>query len=434
MAIKKYLRIKGWDVLDSFFEKEVKGIHMTLEKSFGRAFCRCGETIASDGSIHKCPKCGNIEFEEYGSHYYCSDVVTPAIRHSKDESMCPTSYKIYEHRIFGDVDAKREVITFTEDNFLLYEFLEREIIETKAAPLRYSVNPTGDNLEEYIKAWPHFSKIEKFLKSRYSLSVSYLKDALEIFNTFEKTVEDDLYIQYPDLGLCIISHLHEKRAKFSFRDNLPLKSYLKLLDVDDEFLNVYNEMSQSSGHWRTEGIFEKFYKSGSSWRDEGVYIYKELQSQKDINSIGYELIVPYIKNGVLSLKLGLNLIKKVNGVNFEKNDFLFGEETMEDLFRTYLKENIIIKGTSTIVDNFFTDIDTLQEMKIPITKENLKLKNMNYFLNKERLSSTYRIPEDKAECFVDLFEKDPLKAIELLENRRKMTKKQLDSFINEMTN
>ena len=73
-------------------------------------------------------------------------------------------------------------------------------------------------------------------------------------------------------------------------------------------------------------------------------------------------------------------------------------------------------------------------MKIPITKENLKLKNMNYFLNKERLSSTYRIPEDKAECFVDLFEKDPLKAIELLENRRKMTKKQLDSFINEMTN
>ena len=376
MAIKKYIKINGWDILDEFFEKELKGIHINVEKSFGRAFCRCGETFASDGNVHKCPKCGNIEFELYQTQVYDDRPVSCSAKYSKEETLSPYSYKVYEHQLFGEPNKEREVINFTIKKVLIVELHEKEIFDYSGKRLGHTNYPLGNNYNEILKGWKYLTKLNPFLEGNSSYYyTTYISQALDMFNYFEKTIEDDLYIQYSKLGYNVLKYLYKQVQTISFGKNLPLKDYLNMLDIDEEFLNVYDRLCGGK-HWDKNGIFRKFYKEGASWRDAGVIIYKELQDKKKENSFGYKLVSPYIINGVLDLEVGLNLIYKINNEQFISST---GED-IKELFKTYFKENIVIKNEGNIVFSFLRDIEILENMKIPLTKENLKLKNMNYFL------------------------------------------------------
>ena len=173
---------------------------------------------------------------------------------------------------------------------------------------------------------------------------------------------------------------------------------------------------------------------------------------KEVGMFGYKMVENFVLNGMIDLINCFTIIDTINDLinltseSFKTASFYYEfcrdekeyKKALEDidvekLLEFYIKENISLKNQERIVLEFLKDVKTLKDLGIKVCEENLKVKNMNYYLNKFRLGETYKLPEDKIEYFIDWFETNPLKAVQLIENRRKVTKKQLDDFLNSMT-
>ena len=169
MALKKYVKINGWDALDTFYDKKVNGVHLIIE-NFDRVFCRCGETHASEGGIvHKCPKCGNTDFIEFEPNSYYWGEIVDKFKYISDDSLCPLRYNINAIKLQGDVNANRDSITFSvsEHNFVQFDDCEITVLDipsTKTTYYRRTFYSIRDISIELIKKWPHFSKYEKMLE------------------------------------------------------------------------------------------------------------------------------------------------------------------------------------------------------------------------------------------------------------------------------
>ncbi len=462
MALKKYTKIKGWDNLDKFYDKSVQGVHMMVE-NFDRVFCRCGETHASEGGIvHKCPACGNTDFIEYGdSNYYTT--LPEKVKYIEDSTYAPFTYIINKGRLTPNC-ATRDSVDFSYDVKPKYKFTKDEIedleVPSSTTP-RYSYYRDPDVPDELIQKWAYYNDYATIVTEIFGgdcINISTLTAAIKISKTFEVAMKDDLYAQYPSLGKAVIKRLVGEKT--SVKPGLGLKAYMDIYGLEKEFYSVYDycERKNDSGY---SGIFSesRSYRY-SSYSSPRVPAYKELQELNKNKDIGFSILKTYILNGILSIHEGLPLCKNITDMYSDnpKLDWLswnspykssgssrystspaakdfrrsFPKEIM-DLFPFYVKENISVKKDSNICQCFVEDIDTLREMKIAITEENLKVKTMNYYLNRNRLAATYKLPEDKMQVFIDWFEKNPLKAVALIENRRKLTKKQLDSFIELMS-
>ena len=72
------------------------------------------------------------------------------------------------------------------------------------------------------------------------------------------------------------------------------------------------------------------------------------------------------------------------------------------------------------------------DKKIPIKEENFKTKTYNFLVNQACLAEIYKMPQGKVDLFLDMFEVNPLEALGLLSNRRKLTKKEQDKFLETM--
>lgn len=453
MALKKYTIIKGWDNLETFFNKEIKGVHAVVE-NFDRVFCRCGETHSSEGGIsHKCPKCGNTDFIEYnGSSDYYQYPVPEKFKYIGDDSLCPLQYTINQVKLSGKSDSNRSTlefeietnpkVIFKEDNLEIFD------CSTSRRYGYYSRNYVNE-VETLIKAWPHFKDFEEILKEeKKEVTLENLKFICDRQAQFKVTLADDLYIQYPNLGKAVLEQV--MNLKTTIKVNQPFSFYLKFFNIDFDLLSVYDyyERKNASSY---NSIFKSNYNFGYKVAYEGLQEFKKNKCK------GYQIVEKYIMNGLLDLDCAYALIIRLNDIfstnpkfeyaNYdfkyrdgyrrhgETYDFKsdFDDETLA-LLPVYIKENLsLVSQPQELPLNFIRDVETLRQLKIVVNEDNLKVKNMNYYLNKYRLAETYKLPEDKIECFIDWFEKNPLKAIQLVENRRKMTKKQLDLFIDEIS-
>lgn len=465
MALKKFVEIKGWDSLDAFFEKRVEGVHMACE-NFDRVFCRCGETHSSEGGIvHKCPKCGNTDFIEYGNDVYNYEVPSK-VRYTDDTTYAPFKYIINKNKLSGTRDANRTAIEFTFEVIPKYEFTKDDIKDLEPSPATpsrsYYYRCYDDDKgvpAELIKKWDYYEENAELANEFYEeVSVDTLKTVLNIKKIFKDVLDDDLTKQYPSLSKSVIRQLISSSKDISKIPVGPnLKFYLDMLGIDKDFYSIYDytERKNDGGY---NGIFRNSYRRG--YGSSSQPIYKEIQEFKKKKNVGFEILKPYIMNGILALDESIGLCDNIadmysdnpefNFLNWDspyrtdtrwgrsstppKRDFKtdFPEEVM-DLFPVYVKENISVKKNSNLCECFINDVNTLREMKIAITADNLKVKTMNYYLNKQRLADTYKLPPDKMQVFIDWFEKNPLKAVSLIENRRKLTKKQLDNFIKIMS-
>lgn len=452
MALKKYIKINGWDALDSFYGKKVNGVHLVIE-TFDRVFCRCGETHASEGGIvHKCPKCGNTDFIEYETNSYYWGQITDKYKYVADDSLCPLRYNINATKLEGEVGVNREAINFNISEHSFVQFDEDNIqtfdIPSTRTYYHRETYSTRDISKDLIKAWPHFPKYEKMLDAEnLGLTIDNLQTVCKKVKEYGNCLNDPLYIQYPYLGKTVLNKVLEDErrstsAKLKKGENFSY--YLNAYDIDKEFLSVYDYYQKKN----KDSSYRNIFQNVGRWNDS-YPLYKKIQMHKKDNTRGYKIVEKFILNGMVDLDDSCQLIKNIDELfkdnpTFDEYSYEFRRSGLAASFKTdfdeetlslidfYIKENITLKNSNTIVFDFLKDVKTLRELKIKVCEENLKVKNMNYYLNKFRLAETYKLPPDKIECFIDWFEKNPLKAVQLIENRRKVTKKQLDVFLKEM--
>ena len=98
-------------------------------------------------------------------------------------------------------------------------------------------------------------------------------------------------------------------------------------------------------------------------------------------------------------------------------------------FNFYIKENIFsVDSSRNFLLNFIKDAIALNELGIEVNENNLKQKNINVSLSRSHLLKETNIPEEKVDLFYKHFEESPIKALQLLKDRRQITKKQKEEF------
>ena len=207
-----------------------------------------------------------------------------------------------------------------------------------------------------------------------------------------------------------------------------------------------------------------YYRESSFYRGRKVYFNDFIKLLEEESTGMEEILLNYVRNGLMNwLDAYLTIIHIKNASKYsdlEKyafrgseslfcdNDSYFGGEynkhtyayshleNYDDFFKNeyleffpiYLKENI-----SSLKSNYFLHflekIQIMVNYKIPIKEENFKIRNFNYYMNHALLSEKYRLPQGKVDLFLDMFEVNPLEAMTMVSNRRKLTKKEQDAFL-----
>ena len=73
--LSKLKEVKGWEVLDDFYGRKIRGINN--EPYYLRSFCRCGD-VHNKTIRESCDKCGNYDFiriHSYIINYYKNSVL-----------------------------------------------------------------------------------------------------------------------------------------------------------------------------------------------------------------------------------------------------------------------------------------------------------------------------------------------------------------------
>ena len=214
------------------------------------------------------------------------------------------------------------------------------------------------------------------------------------------------------------------------------------IKTNDEFQSFINN----------EYISYNDYKYGPNNIDS---YFSKIEKQ---NTKKEDLLSYYVSNGLLSFIEAIKIIDKIETIKNEEldmknfnNDFKFYKpqkpswydgmitkdrtsfrEFMKieylDFLDIYLKENLIVKK-ELIIEEFIEQIYNMITYNIPIKEENFKLKNYNFYLNLANMSDIYKLPKERVNLFLDMFEQNPLEAIAFIKNRRKVSQKEIENFL-----
>lgn len=479
----KFQRLKeitedGWKALDEFYEYEVRGINLYLN-NFVRSFCRCGNASATIKD--KCSDCENFTFITYkrekeneSMYYHNNEILERRYNAYYDEMTNTICYSRYYLYVFENSSKnvefkieKKKIIEFNSKRLIyLTKDYKQDIVEICSDPILIdffenhfeykgefddilSLLPKvikGKRYRRYYDMVDVDIEVSSLLKMIFAIDLkSYLKDVLKDTETFKypyilKGFMRD-YICYKT-EICYVSFSYKEDPKYLkdlFSSKLN-KKYYHLLDM-----SCKNEGSLTNA------------LGGSSWVGNNYSLLSFIDMCENEKYDIESTIMHYVSNGMISYKEGYNIIKKYGYILGEEKLCLFEKSfiyykpdniryweardyekhisyteflTIEhlDFFEIYLKENISnIKND--IVESFISQIKTMIDYKIPIKEENFKLKTYNFLVNQVLLADVYKMPQGKVDMFLDMFEVNPLEAMTLLANRRKMTKKEMDAFL-----
>ena len=209
--------------------------------------------------------------------------------------------------------------------------------------------------------------------------------------------------------------------EYSYRGtDCNIVSFIKYLDEkktgyeDLMFHYVQNGMILWKEAW---GCLEEIYSIQNDLEEGNSYSYSGAPMNFPKNW-------KYFKPTSYSSWYSSDFDKHIDFRSFFRKDYL-------EFFPIYLKENIANRKT-TIFLGFIEQIKTMVDHKIPIVANNFKIKTYNFLINQSCLAETYRLPQEKVDLFLDMFEVNPIKAMELIANRRKLTKKEQKDFLDIM--
>ena len=166
---------------------------------------------------------------------------------------------------------------------------------------------------------------------------------------------------------------------------------------------------------------------------EGLKAIKQIDSiQQDLKETSYRCTFPKY------FDTEWKYCKPETSYDWDKEKYKNREDFREffdkkylEFFPIFLKENVS-SYKKDLIPLFIEKIKTMIDYKISIKEENFKVKTFNFLVNQACLGEKYRMPQGKVDLFLDMFEVNPLEAMKLLANRRKLTKKEQEEFLNTM--
>lgn len=423
---QKYKEVQGWNELESFYEKPISGFKIIFN-GFNRTFCKCGEVLNENTEI--CPKCNNIDFLGLGEQgHYFSYKTKNLNKITKDKYGNDVIETFKVSLVINSINSDK-CIEFKqeEENIgkLYRNHCEREVDS------QFAINN--------FKYWNDYEDIFQILETK---DLKNLKIAMNISNNFPLFLKDFKIYQYPNFSKFLFSEgvSHIKNADF--------ETNMKYLKIPSEYLSAidYNLKLQKIN----------YYSFFSTSKNSLNFIIESIKNKK---IFGFEsLLEHYFVNNLISYLELQTIIEKLLAL-YEKdksNDYAFSHDweyyvpqkvwykekkyegriyfrdffdiSYMDFFEDYFKENIMNKK-ELIIESFISQIKFMLDNKIKISKDNLKLKNINFYINKNKLAEVYKIPETKVNFFLDMFEVSPIKALQLIKDRKKLTKKQIDEII-----
>lgn len=428
--LRFYKELKSWDSLDKFYNEEINGINFENSENFARTFCRCGKVF---GEIRKTCSCGRTDFKEIKNNCY---------GHSYNKLLKRienSNYIINVERLVLEIH-ERETLDFSVTNGEALHLKNLRIINYDKTLIQYIS-------ENDIKDYKHYSELKDFfpLKSnRYSLDGSSLVELLMFINSYPNLYEDNMIWQYKNLFKRLVKSLRVEEGKVNKIDFMDL---LQKHDIDDmKNLNILNSYASEGNYVNDYKLFktEEHYRF-SSVKETLSDKLKELDNKyKDKESL-WVFIRHYLNNGTISVSNGIRLIDfleqlKGPASTFNENNYMWERMRKEEIlkkfdmdwlkyFNFYIKENIFsVDSSRNFLLNFIKDAIALNELGIEVNENNLKQKNINVSLSRSHLLKETNIPEEKVDLFYKHFEESPIKALQLLKDRRQITKKQKEEF------
>lgn len=451
MAVQKYRKVDGYNVLESFAGTKIPAFSLFINKTFSRTYCSCGKSYA--GIKERCD-CGNpvthhFDYNDSASNlkFYCKkEVDRDGVKDGKliigyshisfdSSSGYPSTMKIHA--------SKQDIYVISKDGF---EALNR-------FPFKWNDYGFYKYVSKCFEEWVHFDeykfwyeKIKAFHSGDYAAENS-VNFEYKIPNLYK----DPQIYQYPYLTAYYIDESRFKTYKnlsdfFTNRVSIDVAH----MDIINYYLyTIYEkrkngELSYYDRYSNAETLLKDFQKYTDGSYD-GSYI------EGSINLINH-----YVYNHLMALDEAVMIFKLLDGIienpskpkNFpydykyftgyyhkDKDPFLIDFFRVEYLqyFEIYLKENVsITTNKANLPYAFIERIRQMTDLKIPIKEDNFKIKNFNWLVTSKKMAPSYKLPENKVELFLDMFETSPIDALELISNRRKLTEKQIFALIDKM--
>lgn len=429
--LRFYKELKGWDSLDKFYDEEVNGITFENRENFLRTFCRCGNVF---GEKRKTCSCGRTDFKEVYNDNYGN-------AHSNVRKRIESSdYIVNVQKLILNIH-EREILNFSVTNEEALHLRNLKVVSYDKELVKYIK-------ENDIKDYKHYSELKDFfpLKSDYySLDGSSLVKLLMFINSYPNLYQDKMIWQYKDLFKILVNTLRVEECKIHKLDFMGL---LQKHDIDDmKNINILNNYANESYYVKDYKLFEaeEHYRFSSVKETLSNKLKKLDNKYKDKESL-WAFIRHYLNNGTISVSNGIRLIDFLEQLKGpastfnEKNDMwerIRKEEILKDFdmdwlkyFNFYIKENIFsVDSSRNFLLKFIKDAIALNELGIDVNEDNLKQKNINFLLSRSHLLKETNIPEEKIDLFYKHFEESPIKALQLLKDRRQITNKQKEEFL-----
>lgn len=453
MAIQKYKKVENWNYLEDYLDSQIPAFSIVIDKVMSRTFCKCGKAYV--GIKDRCD-CGNPVTKTFD---YYSVSRTAKFYHSfeTDKYGNPSGeMQFYMDRLTFDL-SDRSKLKFELEKILLFRVGKDYFIDEDLNSARYTTPYDNQmNLENYvlqnISKHPFYDSFKYWFELRLYSSenlIGLLKNVIQFPSSAPILYNDAQIKQYPYLAAYFI----RKPGVYGINEELKTL-YQKHIFNDEQYMDVVNyyfmkikNTSSSVYHSNVTNILNTIKNFSDIKNTENVFYGKENL---------FNLINHYILNHMLSLDEAFNILNMLAAIinnpsnprcfsydykyshsYYHKNCDPFFEDFFDisyiDFFDTYLKENIsIIEDKNKFVFDFIDRIRDMKDCSIPIKRDNFKIKNYNWNITNKKMAEFYKLPEDKVSLFLDMFEKNPLDSLELIENRRKLTPKQIDAIIDKL--
>jgi len=402
--IRLYYKIDNWDLLEKYSDANL--IYIKLD-NIERTFCKCGEVYTS--RVTKCKSCGNYNMLDLGEHrrYRMSGDKKYTNLSRNEKTLEPDVWRVEIKTIYvRSIDEK--IIQF-------YEVIDG-VIELGNNYAKDTYRIASDKLLAEIKKEYRYYKKYKDLFESLPKDLQVIRNLTTLINAkneYPAFATDTNIKLYPKFFFYIIRN-HQKILAETQDINIILDKF----GIPEEFRPYIERFFDNYYYYYFSSVNNKF-PNYAKLKEE----YKKIIFTAFEQMILRETSIENISRQIFELQDVTEL-----------KDISFGYRCSTTVSRDdikylsgFLKENLLIYGEEA-VGEYLKRVDFLKKNKYEINENNLKTKNFKLLFNYKNLSEKHGFPKEKIDAFADLIDIAPLKAVNLLRTRRKLTKAQLEEI------
>jgi hypothetical protein len=402
--IRLYYKIDNWDLLEKYSDANL--IYIKLDK-IERTFCKCGEVYTS--RVTKCKSCGNYNMLDLGERrrYRMSGDKEYTNLSRKEKTLEPDVWRVEEKTIYvHSIDEK--VIQFCEAT--------GGVIELGNNYAKGGFRIASDELLAEIKTEYRYYK-------KYKDSFESLPKDLQVIHNLTALI--NAKNEYPEFATDTNIKLYPKFFFYIIKNHQKILAETQDINIILDKFGIPEEFRPYIERFFDDYSYYYFYSVNNKFPN-----YTKLKKEyKKIIFTAFEQMILRATN-IETISRQISDLQDVT----EPKDISFGYRCSATVSRDdikylagFLKENLLMYGEETVRE-YLKRVDFLKKNKYEINENNLKTKNFKFFFNYKNLSEKHRFPKEKIDAFADLIDIAPLKAVNLLRTRRKLTKAQLEEI------